>query len=318
MGVFSHLLGLNPNDTPEQLSYIERAVSIVEPLLKQSHKYPNAYRKSVLTALEYAHSLAQNVPGPVEIDLEAYARDVFVHAILPSMDTVSEAFNTSLSMQHYLHQHSATGGIFALMGMRRHEKVIMGMEMTGQLIQRDVPQRVVYFTSHTIENPAPTEELTKKKITNSFFDRLVEIVAKRVALRKQDIQIELHEKDILLAELHTADAGARPALQAALSNMLSNMQKSTNFLYFNNYIDIFEDVLLNPEQHLRIKQCSVSLDSMGIKQKDGEMERGNPIIFNDLIGFDRRNWTVAMVHCHNIQSETFASRLDAAYRKLSI
>jgi hypothetical protein len=41
-------------------------------------------------------------------------------------------------------------------------------------------------------------------------------------------------------------------------------------------------------------------------------------VFNELIGFDRRDWTVTMVHCSNIQSETFAARLETAYRMLSI
>jgi len=66
------------------------------------------------------------------------------------------------------------------MGMRRHEKAMMGMELSGQLIQRDVPQQVVYFTSHTIEYPAPSEEQVREQVAWSFFDSLVDKVAKRL------------------------------------------------------------------------------------------------------------------------------------------
>ncbi|MFA5826249.1 MAG: hypothetical protein WC825_09795, partial [Gallionellaceae bacterium] len=106
-------------ETPELLPAIERAVSRVEPLLMQSGKYPEAYREPVMKALEYAHSLALSIPGPVTVDLDSYARDAYVHAIFTSMDNLSEAFRTSLAMQEYLREHHSSDEVYALMGMRR-------------------------------------------------------------------------------------------------------------------------------------------------------------------------------------------------------
>ena len=318
MGVFRHLFGLDQKDTPELLPAIERAVSGVEPLLKQLRRYPKAYRKPVMTALEYAHSMARSVPGPVSVNLESYAKDAFVHAIFPSMDYVSEAFRTSRAMQDYLREHPSTDEVYALMGMRRREKTMMGMELSGQVIQREVPQHVVYFISHTIENPAPSEEQARDQIAWSFFENLVRKVAKRVALRKQEVQSQLQEMDLLKARLHTANAEARPALEKELSRLLVGIQSTTRSLDLHNYMDDFNAVLLNPEQHLRLDQATMILDSMGIRHNGDESTPGEPIIFNDLIGYDRRDWTVTMVHCRNMKSETFADQLETAYRRLSI
>lgn len=318
MEVFRHLFGLDQKDAPELLPAIERAVAGVEPLLKQTGKYPDAYRKPVITALEYAHSLALSVPGPVAVNLEAYSKDAYVHAIFPSMDFVTDAFRASQAMQAYLRDHPSTDEIYALMGMRRREKTMMGMELSGQVIQRDVPQHVVYFTSHTIENPAPSEQQARNQVAWAFFDRLVDKVAKRVALRKQEMQSQLQEKDLLIARLHAANAEARPALEAELSRMLTTVQGTTRSLDLHNYLDDFEAVLLNPEQYLRLNQSPMILDSMGIKRDNDGTAQVEPIVFNDLIGFDRRDWTVTMVHCRDLQSETFAARLETAYRKLCI
>jgi hypothetical protein len=60
------------------------------------------------------------------------------------------------------------------------------------------------------------------------------------------------------------------------------------------------------------------LDSMGIRRDSDNASMAGATIFNDLIGFDRRDWTVTMVHCNNMQSESFATRLEQAYRKLAI
>lgn len=318
MGMFRHLIGLDREDSPELQPAIERAVSGVEPLLRQAGGYPDAYRKPVITALKYAHNMALSVPGPVPVNLESYAKDAYVHAIFPSMDIVSDAFRASRAMQDYLREHPDTDEAYALMGMRRREKTLMGMELSGEVIQREVPQHVVYFTSHTIEDPAPSEEQARNQIAWSFFDSLVSKVAKRVALRKQEMNSQLQELDLLKARLHTADAEARPALEKELSRMLSDTQTTTRSLDLHHYLDDFKAVLLNPEQHLRLNQFAMTLDSMGIRRDNDETAQGEPIIFNDLIGFDRRDWTVTLVHCRNVQSETFAARLETAYRRLSI
>jgi hypothetical protein len=303
MGVFSHLFGLDQKkDTPDLLPAIEQAVSLVEPLLKQAGRYPDAYRKPVKVALEYAHSLAFGLPGPVAVNPDSYAKDAYVRAIFPSMDFVSEAFQASRAIQDYLHGNPAADETYALMGMRRFEKTMMGMELSGQLIQRDVPQNVVYFTSHTIVDPAPSERQARERVALGFFKNLVGKVAKRVASRKQEMQSQLQELDLLKARLHAANGETRPALKKELSRMLTSLQNTTRSLDLHHYLDDFKAVLLNPEQHLHLNQAPMILDSMGIRRNGDGSEQGTQIIFNDLIGFDRRDWTVTMVYCSSTRN----------------
>lgn len=319
MGMLRRLFALGQKEyTPELLSAIEHAVSRVEPLLKQTGRYPAAYQKSVMNALEYAHSLALSIPGPIAVDLDSYASDAYVHAIFPSLDHIAEAFRTSIAMQNYLRKDNTGEEVYALMGMRRIEKTMMGMELSGQLIQQDVPQHAVYFISHTIENPAPSEKLARDQMAWRFFDSLIGKVEKRVALRKQEMQSQRQEMDLLIASLRAANIQTRPALEAELSEMMTRMSCTASSLNLINYLDDFETVLLNPEQSLRLNHSSMSLDSMGIQRDDNETTQGKTLIFDELIGFDRRNWIVTMVHFRNIQRETFTARLDTTYRMLSI
>ena len=318
MDIVKHLFGANPKDAPSLLPAIELAVSKVEPLLKQTRGYPNAYRKPIMTALEYAHSLAFRIPGPVAVNLDHRTWDAYIHAIASSRDFVSEAFQASKSIQDYLREHQATDEAYALMGMRRLEKTLKGMKLAGQVLQKEVPQQMVYFTDHTIVDPAPTDAGARDRVALAFFNNLVGKVAMRVASRKQEIQTQLQELDILKAHLHTASAESRLALEIELSKMLTSIQAVTHTLDLHSYLDDFEAVLLNPEQHLYLEQSPIILDSMGIKLDSAGADQGETIIFTDLIGFDRRNWTVTMVHCRNLQRQTFAERLEIAYRSLTI
>lgn len=323
MGVFGQLFGHGEKpderkDMPELLPAIERAVAGVEPLLKQINGYPDRYRKPVAIALEYAHSLAASMPGPVAVNRESYASDAFIHALFPAVDSVMEALCSSVALQDYRRDFPASDELYALMGMRRHEKTVVGMELSGQTIQRDVVQKAVYFTSHIIENPAPSEQQARDQVAWSFFDSLVGKVKKRVDLRKQDKQSQLQEKDFLMARLHTANAQARPALEEQLAKLLSSMQSTISSLELGYHTEDFDAVLMNPEQYLRLVQTPIILDSMGIRRGSDDASPAGAIIFNDLIGFDRRDWTVTMVHCNDLQSESFAARLEQAYRKLAI
>ncbi len=319
MGMFGNLFGRDrEEDIPGLLPAIDRAVSAVEPLLKQAGGYPRIYRKSVATALEYARSLATSVPGPVVLNRESYARDPFVHALFPSIDFIQDAFNASRALQDHHSKFPSTSELYALMGMRRFEKTMVGMELSGQTIQRDVVQKVVYFTTHTLEDPAPSEEQSRDMVAWSFFDSLVGKVKKRIGARKQDKQSQLQKKDALIARLRVADAGERPALEGELSKALAGIQSATSSLELRNYIEDFEAVLLNPEQHLRLNRIPMILDRMGIRRDDTDTNREGAITFNELIGFDRRDWVISMVYCSDIPSESFATKLEKAYRELAI
>lgn len=319
MGLFRLLFGHGDKEAaPELLAAIERAVCGVEPLLKQSSGYPENFRKPVVNALAYARKLAESVPGPVVIDRESYASNAFVHILFPDIDSVAEAICSSLALQDYLRDFPDVDELYAFMGMRRFEKSLVGMDLAGQTIKRDVVQKVVYFTSHTLENPAHNEQQARERVAMSFFDSLVGKVKKRVEQRKQIKQSQLQEKDMLMARLRTANDRDRPALEKELAGKLVSLQSTIGSLEFSNYIKDFEAVLLEPEHYLHLDQKSLVLDSMGIRRDVGEANSGESFIFNELVGYDRRDWTVSIVRCRNLKSESFAAKLDHAYRRLAV
>lgn len=319
MGLFAQLFGnKQKEDTPALLAAIDRAVDQVEPLLKQNGRYRKIYRKSVTSALEYANSLAASIPGPLAINRQTFASDAFVHALFPSVDVVMEAFCASKAMRNYYQEFPETKEVYALMGMRRIEKNVMGAELVNETIQRDVVQKIIYFTNHTIENLATSEKQARELIAMSFFDSLVSKVKRRVEERKQEMQALLQEKNLLEARLRTATDQRRPALKKDLTKLIAEMQSTAGALELRNYIHDFEAILLNPQQHLQLSHVSMFLDSMGIKRERFDESRDREVVFSELLGYDRRNWTVTMVYCSNIKNMAFDNQLDKAYRKLCI
>ncbi len=306
------------SDDPALLVAIERALSQVEPRLMQTSGYQASYQKPVAHALAYANSLAALVPGPVEINRESYAKDALVHALFPSADFVNDAFCASSVLNDYYHHNPDADELYALMGMRRVEKNLLGIEYSGTLLQRDVEQSVVYFTSHTIENPASTEQQARAQVTLSFFDSLVGKVKKRVEARRLEQRLKLQEKDSLVARLRAADVHTRARLEVEFADMLASIQSDTGSQDVSHYLEDFEAVLLHPEQYLRLDQTPIILDRMGVKRESIDLGQAESVLFNELIDFDRRNWTVTIVHCRNMRSASFADRLEKSYRQLAV
>jgi len=319
MSFFGHLFGHDDQrDLSGLLPAIEHAVSAVEPMLKQMSGYPDRYRKPVAAALEYAHRLAIGLPGPVEVDRESYAKNAFVHALFPDINHVGELICSSVAVRDYLGKSPDSNELYALMGMRRFEKSVVGMELSGEVVQHDVAQKAIYFTSHTIDNPAPSEQQAREQVAMSLFGSMANKVKLRIEQRRHNKQLLLQEKDLLMDRLRTVKAQDRPALEAQLASLMDGLQTIIASLDPNNFIGDFEAVLLHPERYLRIEQTAIVLDSMGIRRATEDTGRGEVILFNDLIGYDRRDWTVTMVHCSNLQKESFAEKLDKAYRRLAI
>lgn len=319
MHIFDHLLGRDhAADQPGLNEAVERAVARVEPLLKQMGGYPDAYRAPVAAALAHARALAAALPAPVPIDCDTYAADPLVRSLFPSRDFIRDAFAASQAVRNYLREHPGSDEAYALMGMRRCEKVMLGMELAGEMIRREVPQHVVFFTSHTIENLAPEEGQAREDIAWRFFDRLLDKVVERVEARRQRKQSQLLEKDMLMARLHAAAPADQPALEEQLGRLIQGLQATIDSLALDKYGADFAAVLLDPGQHLRLEQTTLILDSMGIRREHDEANPGRPVVFNDLVGLDRRVWTVALVHCRNLQGEAMTERLQYAARRLVI
>ncbi|EFK96245.1 hypothetical protein LDC_1729, partial [sediment metagenome] len=108
---------------------------------------------------------------------------------------------------------------------------------------------------------------------------------------------------------------ARGELEKQLGDILKQLQQITEQLDFRHYAADFDAVLLNPERHLYLETASMKLDGMGIC-REGDEACSTDLVFSDLIGWERRRWTVTLVHCSHFADATMAGRLEAGERWL--
>lgn len=319
-GLLARLSGLlrPPPPDPTVDAAVERAIERVEPRLRLLPGYPARYRKAVAHGLEYARALAARIPGPVELNAETFNRDPGIHAMFVSLQEVMTGLCLSQEMREYRSAHPLQNEVYALLGTRRWEKNVLGMEMDGDVLRRDVPQVVVYFNGHTLASPAPTEAEAREAMAWSFFDGLLKHVRRRIDARLVE-KIELEQaRDELLARMRGRPPAERAALQAEHDALFARQNALARKLDMSTWSADFDAILLEPEQHLYLTEVSMRLDSMGVIRKPDDPVQSIPMTFTDLVGFDRRRWTVHLVHCTELGEASLADRLETACRILSL
>lgn len=317
LGLLDYLFGGNHAErSPELLDAVEWAVGRVEPLLKQVGGYPGRYLKPVAQALEYAQALAAKVPGPVSITPASYAADPLVHALFPLPENLHAAFEVSKAMAEFVIEHPDTTEVYAMVCMRRKVKNLLGMEITGDMLRRDVQQEAVFFTDYTLAEPGTTEAESRARVARGFFESLCGHVVNRIQMRKLARAREELARDELLADLRLAGPERRDELQKRLDTVLNQLSESVHGLELDRYHRDFEAVLLEPDKYLYLENTEMSLDSMGIVRQ-ADADGSDDLVFCDLIGRDRRRWTVTMMYCNHVEAGlSTADRFKNAQRRL--
>lgn len=317
MGLLTALFTRHPkNNSTELLEAIAGAVDQVNPVLKQVSGYPDRYCKSISRAVQYAQHLAAQIPGPVTVSPEPSVKTPLVRALFPVQGEACVALQRSRDTRHFFQNHPDATGIYALMCMRRKTKAQLGMAMEGEILRRDVPQEIVYFTDYTVADPGLTESESRQQIARGFFDSLIVHVVNRIEARKQRKDALAQERDELLGQLRTAPAANRQEYEKRLKRVLRQMVRLVASLDLGRYYKDFDAVLLHADQYLYLEQTKINLDSMGVVRSPATSD-SDEIMFHELVGRDRRRWTVMMMCCNQIEEQlTITDRLEEAQRWL--
>ena len=287
---------------------LERAAMHVEPRVKQTRHWPDRYRASIGRALVQARRVAQGVPGPVTLDREHWVGDPLVHALFASADDMRRLLSMNTDLRDFIAVHGGSE-LHVLLSMRREDKNIMGMEASGGILRRDVPQHVVWFTDHHFLAPAASEAEARENLLWTLFDRFLERLSVGVDQLKHERERLVQEKDQAQARLRAATEARRPVLERDLQDRLTRLGEIAQLLDPGHLHDVFDTVLSRPEECLYLERHAFHLDAMGVDQGEGN---GPTIEFTDLVERYQAPRTVVIARCPGVTPNTLADRLDEA------
>jgi hypothetical protein len=274
--------GEQQGNYPDSLieSATERAVDGTDPRLRALFGYKKSLRPAVIHAIDHVVALVDGIPAPLPAGRGDYNADPRLKAMFASADRMQEVLGHDAALNDIRSGSGRTAEQFvALLLAERIEKNVLGMEMTGDMLQRDVAQVSVSFRNHRLIEVTSNEADTRRQLKRRAFDHLLSLSLARMA----DVQGEraglARQRDLLQQKLSVlkrsgwsfeAAEGAHPehkALIAELQEIESELAKlgtDTNALL--GRLETIVDLLGHAEQQLWADEPIIYLDNMNIRR----------------------------------------------------
>mgnify|MGYP001813206328 FL=1 len=295
---------------PESLieAAIERAVDGTDGRLRALSGYKKQLRPSVIHAIDHVVGLVDAIPAPVEAVRTNYSTDPRLRALFASVDHMLEVFgNGSVLDKFRKGSADSAGRVIALLLAERMEKNILGNELVGDKVHRDVAQVVVNFSGHHLVEPTTNEADTRRQLKRRAFDHLLTLALSRIAEARSSRTDLSRQRALLRSKLNTLEKsgwsfetqeGERPdpdALNAELQateSELESLGADSGALQAN--LDIVADVLGHAEQQLWGGELVMHLDRMNI-QRDTQTASAQRIVLPDLHNVHGHHLVMLMV-----------------------
>ncbi|WP_126446222.1 hypothetical protein [Sulfuricystis multivorans] len=306
MGLFDWLKPAPPPD-PAVQAHIDQAVQAIDPRIKQVAGYERKLAPAVRHALAHCVDVAARIPGPIEISRAAFGSDPLVHALFASADAIEQMFATSQCVrEHFAQMIMHTDRCCALLGMRLHEKASFGTQLEGEIVRSDVPQKTLYFSDHTLAEPAPDEASARQRLADAMFDGMIKAIAEHVeGVRAERAGLD-QEKAFAAAQLRAGQAvhGRR------LAGLQERLAATADALQPQRLLETLVDSLNAPEALLRLEPIELCVDRTGIIRNDAS--EGDMLHFCRLISRDPRQWVVLLVQIDHAEVRRALERFETA------
>lgn len=260
---------------------LERAVEGTDPAIRYLPGYRKKLQEAIAISLEYTERFIAEIPGAIEVSRRTFVSDPCVNAFFVNVKDLQTVFSTSSEIREFLEacRHEIPH-CYALLCMHKSEKTVMGVELDGEVLKRDVSQTAVSFSDHRIYAPAPTEAETREGLRQCLFEGLVTHALGRIMHLKLANHRLQQERQALQARLRylqktpahgpgPAPAGARTAggaedIMARLRKIegeLLNSRLSAPQVSLNEVHAVFR----RPDNFIRIRKSTLTLSKMGIR-----------------------------------------------------
>ncbi len=290
LNLFQSIFGLGPPETggyPEEIVQmaIERAVDGTESRLRTLPGYQKRLRPAVVGAIDHVVPLLDGLPVSVELSAENYREDPRLRVFFASIEHLRQVLREDRTLRDFLQGPAGRGvdEVHALLIMERRERKVLGMELRGERVRREVAQVAVSFSAHHLFDPTADQGETLRLLRRRAFDHLLEIALGRIGSRREKRAGLKREHDLLRRKFTALESGNWGFGAAAgeveqdqdsdtLENQIEDIERQLQELgtdadVLDARLKIVIDVLERAQEQIWFTSVTENLDSMGIRRE---------------------------------------------------
>ena len=277
----------------EAINTVENVVDGTDSKIRLVPGYKKKLQNVIQTSLDFADGLVKQIPEAIEVSSSTFTSDPYVNAFFANVADLQSVFSHSSEIQDYMEDsHAGDARCCALLCMDRTEKAVLGMELSGNMLKKDVLQVAVNFSDHRIYSPAPSEPEAREGLKVCLFQGLVTNALERiVTLRLANHRLQ-SKRQILYSRLmrynqrsSEVPQGTRGGVKLAqgieeTSRELRKTEEemiSTPLMTPQHSLEQVTEVFSKPDDFVHVRNHSLNLDKMGIKISNNAPQPGNKI-----------------------------------------
>jgi hypothetical protein len=220
---------------------VETIVEGIDVRLRGVCNYRNQLREGACNLLQRIEGLVDSLPGPIVVDEDSLVTDPMVRALFCDNQTLQRLFISNRNLHEFFSspEHADLDGVFALVFLRCREKTILGSEIRGEILIREVRQKTCLFYGHRLVAPSANESAARIGMIIHLFENVVRYIK----------NLMLEQKKVLIRR-ERQSPGLLP------EQNINNPEV---------YIRILVEQLSTPERLIGLHDNHVRLNSMGIK-----------------------------------------------------
>lgn len=315
----ANLFGRNrTGDSDEQrtaiLDAIEHIVDGTEPNIRLVSSYRKKLYQPVATALSYIDELVETIPGPIETSQKTFVSDPTVNAFFANALEMQTLFSDSTELRRFFDDNAdpSLQEACALLCAREDQNNTFGMDLAGDVIQREVAQTAVNFSEHKVLAPAASASEARQGLKHCIFDGLITHTLQHLLTLKSKKQDLEDQRRILQSRLRARQAQSwglstllvsvqmDPAAAKQIEEKLAKTERRLKHLPVKldtpaDYLNEVRQIVGHPEDFIRLTIVSFKLSKLGIRINDNSSQPANTVDLARIEIADVLKRTVALV-----------------------
>ena len=314
---------------------IDAVVEAVEPKLKLQPHYRHKLEPCVRHAIEYLRSMAKEPLVPITLSRTAWADDPRVNAFFATADDVPACLGRAVELRRFFDQPANAGvqEAYALLGMKKEERSVLGMDLKGDTLQREVAQTQVSFSGHRIVAPSATLAAGRVEVGRRVLLRLAQLALARVlevdakatelnqhkaylGARIRVLRLAKEGMEGIVKDPATIDAEMKAAERELKETVEGYIEAKGSLATLEGYIGHIDAVFSHPEQHVSLSRTPLRVTQMGVRVEGEASGPVNELSLAELtIGPDFKA-AIAVVRCPRTELPSKEDLIAQAERTL--
>ena len=282
------------------LDTVDSVVDSIDSNIRLAPGYRKKLWSSIQSSLDYTDELVDRIPGVIDVNSSTFTADPYVNAFFTNVSDLQSVFSHSSEIQDYMDDtRYNNASCCALLCMQRTEKTVFGIELSGDMLKKDVRQVAVSFSDHRVYSPATNETETRNGLRQCMFQGLVTNALERITqmkLASHRLQTEHrmlhsrlrhyrqqamtdHKDDRTAARLEREIGESERELESLENKLIETPPVLTPSILLGQVMEVFD----TPDDFVKTRKVKLMLNKMGIKIDRDSSQPGNRLTLTEVL-----------------------------------